>query len=294
MVSRSLAGTIMLLAGAIAGCKSDKPAADTAPAADSGAAAAAGATEAPAAPVTVTATDFKLELPASLPAGAVTLRLVNSGKELHQAQIIRLKDGKTVKDLETAMKTEGPPPAWVEFLGGPNGIAPGQETMSTAALSPGNYALVCFIPSPDGVPHIAKGMIQAFEVAAGGGSTSLPVATDTIKMADYSFESSRSLTSGNHTILVQNAGPQPHELVMLKLAPGKSVKDFAKWATTGGMKGAPPAMPLGGVGVMNSGADGVFSVDLAAGDYGLICFVPDAKDGKPHLAHGMTKQFKVD
>jgi len=25
----------------------------------------------------------------------------------------------------------------------------------------------------------------------------------------------------------------------------------------------------------------------------LICFVPDAKDGKPHLAHGMVKQFSV-
>jgi hypothetical protein len=25
----------------------------------------------------------------------------------------------------------------------------------------------------------------------------------------------------------------------------------------------------------------------------MICFVPDAKDGKPHVQHGMTTQFKV-
>jgi hypothetical protein len=34
-------------------------------------------------------------------------------------------------------------------------------------------------------------------------------------------------------------------------------------------------------------------VDLPAGEYGIICFDPDAKDGKPHLAHGMIKQLSV-
>lgn len=32
---------------------------------------------------------------------------------------------------------------------------------------------------------------------------------------------------------------------------------------------------------------------VTPGDYGLICFVPDAKDGKPHLVHGMVKTIKV-
>ncbi len=34
-------------------------------------------------------------------------------------------------------------------------------------------------------------------------------------------------------------------------------------------------------------------VDLAAGNYLLVCFLPDAKDGKPHLAHGMIKEFTI-
>jgi hypothetical protein len=34
-------------------------------------------------------------------------------------------------------------------------------------------------------------------------------------------------------------------------------------------------------------------VELTAGDYGLICFLPDVKDGKPHLAHGMMKTIRV-
>src|SRR6185295_18584078 len=98
---------------------------------------------------------------------------------------------------------------------------------------------------------------------------------------------------GKHTILVVNTGAQAHEVVLLKLAPGKTVKDFGAWATTGGMKGQPPAMPVGGVVTLDPGGKSTFTADLEAGDYGLICFVPDSKDGKMHLQHGMMKQIKV-
>ena len=294
MSSRLFRGALTVLAGALVSCKSDRPVADAPSTAGTAASPASAPATAPEArPVTVTATDFALNLPASIPAGAVAFQLLNHGKELHQAQIIRLEDGKTVADLEKAMKAHGPPPSWMKFVGGPNGIAPGQETTSTATLAPGNYAMLCLIPGPDGIPHLMKGMIQPFEVTAGTGDAPLPTASDTVRLADYSFQSSRPLTPGRHTILVENAGPQPHELVVLKLAPGKTVKDFATWATSGGMKGPPPAMPLGGVGVMEKDGTGVFTVDLPAGDYGLICFVPDAKDGKLHLEHGMMQQIKV-
>ena len=83
-----------------------------------------------------------------------------------------------------------------------------------------------------------------------------------------------------------------HELQLLKLAPGKQVEDFAHWAETG-MKGAPPAEPVGGVVGLDKDGRGSFTLNLTPGDYGLICFIPDAKDGKPHLAHGMMKTIKV-
>ena len=70
------------------------------------------------------------------------------------------------------------------------------------------------------------------------------------------------------------------------------MEDFARWAETG-LKGPPPAEPLGGVTVLEKGGRGSFEVELSAGDYGLICFVPDSKDGKPHLARGMMKTIKV-
>ena len=39
-----------------------------------------------------------------------------------------------------------------------------------------------------------------------------------MKLTDYNFTLSKPLTPGKHTILVENAGPQPHEVVVA--APG--------------------------------------------------------------------------
>jgi hypothetical protein len=287
---RSLPVIGLIAAGTLAGCKSDRPASGTGTS-------PATATEPPkAAPatVTVTATDFRFDAPATAPAGAVTIHLINHGKELHQVQLVKLEDGKTAADFAKALQTPGPPPSWIKFVGGPNGIAPGQEARATSVLAPGSYMYLCFIPSQDGVMHAAKGMVRPFEVTATSGAMAeAPAADVTITLTDYAFDSSQPLTARAHTILVKYAGPQAHEIVLLRLPPGKKAEDFGRWAETG-MKGPPPAEPLGGVGFLDKGSEGSFTADLTPGDYGFICFVPDAKDGKPHLAHGMMKTITVN
>ena len=285
MHHRARLGVALAVIGIAAGCKSER---------------SPDAADGPEAPkttlssVSVAAKDFSFEAPGRIPAGATTFRLTNHGKELHQAQLLKLEDGKTIADLAEALKKPGPPPSWIKFMGGPNGIAPGQETNATAVLTPGSYAYICFIPSPDGVIHAAKGMVRPFEVtaASSAAASELPPSNITIKLRDYDFETSQPLKPGKHTILVENDGPQPHEFVLVKMAPGKKVEDFAHWAETG-LKGPPPAEPLGGVVTLDKGGQGTFEVELTAGDYGFICFVPDAKDGKLHLAHGMMKNVKV-
>lgn len=285
-------GAAVALALTVIGCGSERSSPPKVAAGE-----AAGDTTSPAsaapASVTVTAKDYGFDAPAQVAAGAVTFHLENHGKELHQAQLIKLEDGKTVQDFAAAMKKPGPLPSWAKFMGGPNGIAPGQQANATSVLPPGQYAYLCLIPSPDGVIHAAKGMVQPFEVtASAGASTALPEPDITMTLADYDFKSSKPLAPGKHTVLVENAGPQAHEVVLLKMMPGKKIEDFAAWAE-GGLKGQPPAETLGGVTVLEKGGRGSFTVELSAGDYGLICFVPDSKDGKPHLAHGMMKTIKV-
>jgi uncharacterized cupredoxin-like copper-binding protein len=112
-----------------------------------------------------------------------------------------------------------------------------------------------------------------------------------MKLVDYDFELSTPLTAGRHTIRIENGGPQEHEVAIVKLDSGKAPIDFAEWGEK--MVGKPPGTLHGGVSGIMPGDKAFVEVDLAPGEYGIICFVPDSKDGKGHYRHGMAKKVTV-
>ena len=169
---------------------------------------------------------------------------------------------------------------------------PGGESNATEDLTPGHCAVLCYIPSADGVPHVAKGMISSLEVTPGSSTAVAEHADIVVTLKDYTFDLSTPLSAGRHVIRVENDVPQPHELVLAKFAPGKSMADLAAWGQRG-EKGPPPTSFLGGLSPMEQSASGQFAVELTPGSYVLLCFLPDSKDGKPHLMHGMVKPITI-
>jgi uncharacterized cupredoxin-like copper-binding protein len=225
--------------------------------------------------VTITATDYAFAAPDTIPAGLITLRLVNQGKELHHASLVRLGEGKS------------------SFVGGPNTVTVGDTAQATQVLEPGSYVFVCWIPSADGTPHIMKGMMRALAVVGPGRVAAEPAADVVVKLTDYDFQFSQPLTAGRHTIRVESAGLQAHEIAIAALTPGKTLQDFIAWEQ-GGEKGPlPTGRWLVGVSTIDAGQHAHFTASFAPGSYLLLCFWPDAKDGKPHLMHGMAKQITV-
>lgn len=245
----------------------------------------------PPAPPTVhvIATDYAFQAPDTLPAGLTSFHLMNNGKEMHHLVLLRLAEGQTVADLQK-MKP-GAIPADVMMVGGPNPALPSSTAEATVNLQPGNYAMLCVIPAPDGKPHLMKAMIRPLTVTPGQSAVSEPVADVTVKLTDYAFEMSTPLSAGHHVVRVEDAGPQPHEFVLVKLEPGKTVDQFVQW--TEKFQGPPPGTLLGGVSLLTAGEANFITLDLTPGEYGLICFVGDSKDGKPHFMHGMVKQITV-
>lgn len=249
--------------------------------------------------VTIHAKEFAFTAPSTIPAGQVTLRLVNDGKMLHHVQVLELMDGKTMADLAAAMKSNGPPPAWLVSVGGPNAAVPGATIEATLTLDAGNYVIACFIPSPgDSTPHAMKGMIQPLTVSAEKGVTqagaeveATPTPDIHLELKDYGFVLSKPITAGKHTIHVMNDGPQEHEAVLFQLAPGKHISDVNAFVE-GGMQGPPPGKPIAGMAALAKGRTGIFTDDFTPGNYGITCFVA-APDGKVHAAHGMTLEFEV-
>ena len=242
--------------------------------------------------VRVSGMDFSFDAPDVIPAGLTEFRFTNKGPSLHHMQILKLEGGKTVDDLRVALANPGPPPAWVKEVGGPNAPAPGLESNTTVMLEPGNYALICFVDI-GGPPHFMKGMVRALRVVPStDASAPTPNVDVTATLFDYGFKLSSPIQAGTRTIRVLNGGAQHHEIELVQLLPGGSAADFLKWM--GKMEGPPPGKPLGGVAALDVGASQYFTADFAPGNYALICFLPDAKDGKPHFAHGMIQQITVN
>jgi hypothetical protein len=290
----------VLAAGALAAC-AVKEAPNTASTDSTGA--IAGTTAAPvptpaasANMVHIVAKDYSYDSPDQIPAGLTTLHLMNQGKEVHQAQLIKLTGGKTYNDYIAAMKAmkpDAPPPPWAVPLGGPNAAPPGGTAAATSTLEPGNYALVCFIPAADGIPHVMKGMSRGLVVTAATGAVAAePVPTTDLTLSDYKFTFSSPLKNGENIIRVDNAADQPHEVVVFKLLAGKTMKDFEAWLPVSD-KTPPPAAAMGGIVGQVKGQHAFFTANLDPGDYVLICFLPDAKDGKPHFMHGMIQALKI-
>ncbi|HSU52890.1 MAG TPA: ArsI/CadI family heavy metal resistance metalloenzyme [Candidatus Dormibacteraeota bacterium] len=246
------------------------------------------------APVVFVAHDYGFTGPDRLPAGLIIVQILNQGHDLHHVQLVELLQGKTAVDFQAAMKAAPDRlPTWVKLVGGPNAVIPGEQSTSTVQLTAGNYALLCLIPDRNGVPHMALGMVKALTVTpAMHAALSEPKVDLTITQSDFAFALSQPMTPGSHSIEVMNAGEQPHEVVVVKLAPGASAKDFGA-AFEPGASGLPPGQPVGGLTGLERGGRAFFTGHFESGHYGLICFFPDLKTGAPHFTKGMVLDFDV-
>jgi hypothetical protein len=202
--------------------------------------------EAVAAPrvLTIQAMDYAFRAPSSVPAGVTTIRLVNRGTQLHHVQLNRLEGGRSVQDMLREWKPGVPLPIFMTGDGGPTAALGGQTLEGTVVLRPGRYALICWVPAPDGQLHVHKGMFTQLEVTGVEPGTpavpALPRADVSITMLDYGYHLPR-MRAGRQVIRVFNAGPQAHELVMVRLAPGAQ----RTGTRPSGPSGDRPGQPLG-------------------------------------------------
>lgn len=260
--------------------------------------------------VSLTATEYAVQAPDTIPAGWTNLRLANHGQEVHYGHMVRLESGKTVQELVNAyaeaIRTSGPRPDWVTRFGGPGGALPGDSSSVTQYLEPGSYVWICPVEDAGGIPHFSKGEFKPFVVAASEGAmtdrAAGPQADVVIRLLDFSFALD-SVPAGRHTVRVENEGAQAHDLVMMKLAPGKTVEDLMaamnpERARRPGQAAEPPP-PLeslmtgaGGIATIAPGMESFFEANWSPGEYVLLCMAT-APDGRSHIEHGMAMQIRI-
>jgi plastocyanin len=253
--------------------------------------------------VTFVAQDYSFTAPTTIPAGYVDVSVQNKGKEDHQVQLVKLGSMSLDQFKNAAIKTNiGAVQKSTVFVGGPNVANPGKTTTATVKLDPGKYAVVCFIPAnSDGKPHAAHGMITAVDVAKTDASDeTAPAPASTIALKDFSFTVPAGFT-GQGVVDIANQGTEVHEMGIVKLKPGKTLKDAKGFLLTPPGP-PPPAGPPPFVSVPeNGGITGIspqqhawLDMKLTPGNYVLICFFPDPKKNDlPHALEGMVKEFAI-
>ncbi|MBM3940736.1 MAG: hypothetical protein FJ318_07615 [SAR202 cluster bacterium] len=109
-----------------------------------------------------------------IPAGEqIVFEAENVGSEAQELVMLRIdEDAPALDQLLAETMAQGPgagPPASVEFLAAVV-AEPGEgaSLVLSAPLSEGRYAMVCFIPTEQGVPHAFLGMHSEFTVEASG------------------------------------------------------------------------------------------------------------------------------
>lgn len=241
------------------------------------------------------ALDYAFEGPTSFETGLRRVTLENRGVEPHHLQFARLNDDVDMATFGEALQSEGLGAlTLVTLAGGPGLIPPGATTDTLVDFTdPGTYALLCFIENADGVPHVALGMVDALEVTGEATSAAEVEADVEVRMFDFAYTMPDVVPAGRTLWKVVNDGPQPHEMIVLRLEDGADFDGLTAHLRENGEHGM-PATPIGGAQGLGDDLTSYLEWDLAPGDYVAICFIPDPKSGAPHFALGMAAPFEVE
>jgi hypothetical protein len=108
-------------------------------------------------PLDVTAVDYTFELPATIPKGATSIRLVNQGKEDHELIVGRINDGVTLEQVKAATNLKTVVPKTITL-----DAKPGQSSEMAIDVTSGNWFMACYLTTAEGKSHSELGMIGEF------------------------------------------------------------------------------------------------------------------------------------
>jgi plastocyanin len=116
----------------------------------------------------VNALEYKFET-SGLKAGDNLVQFENTGAQLHMVLAAPMQPGKTLDDVKAAFASDdqqAPPPVDFDKAVGTEVVDPGQSVFVHWNLSPGKYAMLCFLNDhAGGPPHFTIGMLQEIDIA---------------------------------------------------------------------------------------------------------------------------------
>lgn len=132
------------------------------------------------------------------------------------------------------------------------------------------------------------------DVPAKAEPTEVAMQEITIDAADYSYTALESLESGWVRVRLTNSGAEPHHVQFLRLNDGVTMEQFQEALKQGEGPALALVSQVGGVGAIAPTGSAQAVLNLPAGQYVILCFIPSPSDQVPHLAKGMIKALMVN
>lgn len=243
----------------------------------------------------ITIDDNGVTAPAEAPAGFVQVITKNAlsagsgeqGECGSGVDLVRLAAGASKETLIAALQNGPLDPAIGTALGG--GCAkPGGETQTIYQLEAGSYVALTSSETAiyGAVIHVKDPIQQA----------TAPQPEIKAQFVDFSFVLPDEIKAGAHLWQISNDGKQWHEMSIVRLREGVTIDDLIHSL----MSNEPPAGPPPGQELVNwqfasPGATAWSTIDLPAGEYYVLCFLPDMSSNPPlpHAGKGMVRPLKV-
>jgi hypothetical protein len=277
---------IVLTAGALAGGAA-------------GAAGQAAARETAASTVSVSiSAAHNVTLPATIQPGVNEFRVTTEAKG-SGFQLLQLAEGYTldqaIADIDAGLE-KGKIKALRRFeanatlLGGVN-VAAGKIGKLTIDLPAGSYYAA-------DIERNRPSAFTAFTVAGADTGATMPAGSSVKAIDNTTWAKGPRTIARKGMLTFKNRSSQNHFVGLVKLAKGKTAKDFGKWidAAMQGEEGPPPVnfgVSFDG-GVVSPGHTVAMNYKLPKGNYVLACFWPDASmGGMPHAFMGMYRGIKL-
>ena len=236
----------------------------------------------PAPQISIKVTDDMLDAPGQIEAGIVAVTFQNNGTQNHNLKFFRLIAGKSVDDLKSA-KSFGEGTALLDAAyGGTSSLFPAQSQAVVLDLAEGSYVVASFLRGP---PDFQKALLKSLKVVArtSGGTVDEPAADLTVGLTDNSIIIASNIAAGTHTFKVSNDGPGLNQVIILKLAPGKSNDDAVVWlkAEQSGPAPVDNSANNGGTAEFSAGKRGWLSLTMTPGTWFAFNNLPGPNHNVP-------------
>jgi hypothetical protein len=236
--------------------------------------------------------------------GLINVKLINSGRASHSAQLIRVVGKDSTHTTANALNLVASPhpkkiPVWLRFLGGLGPTPAGQSNVATINLTGGQYLVVDTSGARTSSPPahttitIDPGNPGNLPKTTAGvtGATGPKGSTDR-----YQWKLA-GLKAGANRILFDSEGKKTiHQVLALRLKGSPSLGQLKKGLKSNSTPSfVDTSVPPVGTATLdgNNTHTETATLDLAAGTYVFFCPLTDRNDGKPHFLEGMLTTLTV-